>query len=144
MSRGSKSTFMQLQRLHQFLLEADPGVMRLLVQDIRCHRSHHRLADREAGVPHLPGELGVSVRLFMHPFRRGGLQSPDQLRQARVRLEAQEEMNMIGHAAEYEDCTPLPADDASHEGIELRAQSLCNERPAVLGAEYDVDQDFHE
>jgi hypothetical protein len=80
----------------------------------------------------------------MQPLRRSGLESPHQIRQPDVGLEADEGMHMVRHAAEGVENAALLADDTRHVGVEIFAQSRVDERSPFLGAEDEMDQNLHQ
>jgi len=49
-------------------------------------------------------------------------------------------MNMIGHAADFEQNSAFSAHDAANVSVQVRLKRRRNERRPTLGAEYDVKQ----
>lgn len=130
-----------LQQRDQLFLEGLSPVVRFLSPNVRAYRALLRFADGERRVTGLPGEIRTEAFLVVNPLRGTSLHVPHQLRNRDVRLEAEQDVDVVRHAVQGQEPSLLPADDPLDVGVKLRAQLWIDERSPRFGAEDHVIQE---
>ena len=125
------------KRAH-LLLKITLRVVRPLFVDIPYQRTEVRRADREETITTLPCERLHTLPL--HPDRRGCLQLGDGLRRRSGRSESQRKVHMVRNATCTEAFAVEPAGSPGKISVQGRCDVPGNQRRAIFGTEYDVDE----
>jgi hypothetical protein len=126
------------KRPHLFL-EIPLAMMRLLFVDVAEQSARIRGTDRKCTVSALPCERPDTLRL--HPFGRAYLDLLRQFRQGPGRMQTHGKMNMVGHSSHAEAFAVFVANDGSEICVQRRPHILAHQRPAIFGAEDEMNQD---
>lgn len=129
-----------LQEFEIFLLEGPFPMMFLLPGDIISHDFAMRRADGECAVTFLPRERSITG-FIMHPFRGNRLDVANDVGKTRGGGQAEEEMNVISHAADGLGNGTRGSGHAAKIGVEAVAAFFRDPGFAVFRREDDVEME---
>lgn len=133
-----KYNFVRAQEFEQFIPERFHAMMLLLSLDVVPNFLHLRLADAKNAVALLPGKLSQMRKSFVNPARRIGLQISHQRRDGFISSPAKQNVNVVGHAANFQSRSAFAANDAAQIFVDARTNLWCEPRFSVFGAEHKV------
>lgn len=132
------------QQRPKLSLEVPLAVMRLLRIDVRQQGLQIHRSNRKRPVPALPCEFGQRRRLPFKPSRRRGLQLFNQCGEVHRARKTYSQMHMIGNTANSITFTPCITGDRRKIGVQRWTDRLVENRPALPGAEHNMDQQKRE
>ncbi len=132
-----RHTISLAKRAHLFL-KIPLRVVRLLFVDIPHQRAEIRRADGKQTITTLPCEGGHT--LLLHPNRRGCLQLGNNPRCGSGRSQSQRKMHMVRNAAGAKTFAVELAGCPRKISVQGRCDVLGNQRRAIFGTEYDMDE----
>ena len=115
-----------------------------LSSHIISNRPNLRFTDREGSIARLPGESRVLIRSLVRPFGRIGLNQLQHMGDRFVRLESSDEMDMVGHATDFQEYPSFATDDAPHVFVEFLLQRGHDQRLPEFCAEHNVIEQIRE
>lgn len=126
------------QQETEFILVRHLPMVLLLGGNVATDIILRRVADREGTVAGLPGE-GVSLgEGVVNPPGGGRLQLAEEIGKCRLLAESDEQVNMIGGAADLERDSAFTADDSAEVFPQTLADVRGDEGSAMFGAEDEV------
>ena len=126
-----------VEHFHQLLAERFYAMVLVLVGDVMSNRLPSRGADREGGVTLLPRKRACSL-LLMYPCGGGFFQFAHDIGKAMRGLQADEQMNVVGHATDAFGKTAQSANRAAKLIVETRPPCRSDDGLTVLGGENEV------
>jgi hypothetical protein len=127
------------QQLQQLISKGLFAMMFRLPLNVAPNFWHLRLADAENAIAFLPCKRRQLRKRFMNPAGGIGLQISHECRNGLVRSPAEQDVNVVSHAADFQNCPAFPAKDAAQIVMDARTEIWRQPRFAVFGAEYQME-----
>ncbi len=105
--------FVGSKKRQEFLSKRFDSMMFFLLQDVVPNELHLRLAHGENAVTFLPRESLHAGKRLVNPFRRISLEVSNQRGDRFVSSPSEQNVNVIGNAADGENCSSFVSDDSS-------------------------------
>src|SRR6266540_1979265 len=131
-----------LQQLHVFLEKSFLRMMLLLVLDVADDGVELRAGIGESAKALLPGKPAGHPSLAFDETRRAGLDVANQIRQHQIRLQPNEQVNVVGHVINCNELLSLPRNNARDVFLELVVVLRANEILSAFDGEDDMDIDL--
>ena len=130
--------FMVLQQPAELILERLSFVMLLLIGDVRLDRVASRMAHGERAIAGLPRELVRARKCVVHPMRRAGFQSANEVGERRLLAKRDQQVDVILDAADLNGNAAMTNNDSPKVFPEPRSDLGGDDWGPVFGAEDNV------
>jgi len=133
-----KLDFVRAQKFQQLITERFGTMMLFLALDIVPNFFNLRLAYGKDAVAFLPRKRAQVRKRFMNPAGRVCLHISNERGQGFISPPTEQDVNMVGNAADFQNVSTFAANDAAEIIVNARADVRCEPRLAMFRAEDEV------